>query len=251
MQFDWWTLALQTVNFAVLVWLLHRFLYRPVLRMVDARRSEIEKQYADARAAETKAKTVLAEIDSERAGIAAERAAALKAAAAQAEEAATTRRTQAEREAAALLEQTRKSLVAERDAAVIEARLGALDLGMAVARRVLAEIPAELRAEAWLERVEQHLASLTLSERDEVAQGLDEGGTLRVVTAAALPEKVMAEWRERLHKALDDRTNIMFEADPELIAGTELHFPNAILRFSWRSILATMQAEIEGHDNAH
>ena len=38
MRFDWWTLALQTVNFAVLVWLLHRFLYRPVLRMIATAR---------------------------------------------------------------------------------------------------------------------------------------------------------------------------------------------------------------------
>ena len=46
MHFDWSTLALQTVNFAILVWLLHRFLYRPVLRLLDARRTEIDKQYA-------------------------------------------------------------------------------------------------------------------------------------------------------------------------------------------------------------
>ena len=77
MQFDWWTLALQTVNFAVLVWLLHRFLYKPVLRMVDARRTDVEKQYADARAAEARAKTELAAIEAERADIGAERAAAL------------------------------------------------------------------------------------------------------------------------------------------------------------------------------
>jgi hypothetical protein len=46
MHFDWSTLALQTVNFAILVWLMHRFLYRPVLRLIDARRAEIDKQHA-------------------------------------------------------------------------------------------------------------------------------------------------------------------------------------------------------------
>ena len=79
MHFDWSTFALQTVNFAILVWLLHRFLYRPVLRLIDARRAEIDKQYADARGAETKAKDQLAAVAAERAGIAAERAAALAA----------------------------------------------------------------------------------------------------------------------------------------------------------------------------
>ena len=37
MEIDWWTLAIQTVNFLVVVWLLSRFLYRPVRRMIEAR----------------------------------------------------------------------------------------------------------------------------------------------------------------------------------------------------------------------
>ncbi|WOJ91330.1 hypothetical protein RZS28_08775 [Methylocapsa polymorpha] len=88
MRFDWWTFGLQTINFAVLVWLLHRFLYKPVLRIIDARRAEVEGQFAEASAAEAKAKNELAAIEAERAGIAGEHEAALKTAAAQAEEAA-------------------------------------------------------------------------------------------------------------------------------------------------------------------
>jgi F0F1-type ATP synthase delta subunit len=115
---------------------------------------------------------------------------------------------------------------------------------------LLAEVPTALRAEAWLERVEQHLAGLAPAERDEIANGLDGDGRLRVVTALSLPEPVITEWRARLHHALGDRAVIAFDVDPALVAGTELYFPNAILRFSWRSALASIRAEIEGHDNA-
>jgi F-type H+-transporting ATPase subunit b len=250
MRFDWWTLALQTVNFAVLVWLLHRFLYKPVLAMIDARRAEVEKQHADAAAAKAEAEHELAAIATERAGIAAERAAALKAAAAEAEAAAAATRVHAEREASALADQAHKLLAAERDKALVEARRAALDLGTDIARRLLREVPTELRAEAWLERIERHLAGLARTERDEIAEGLNNGGTLRVVTAVPLPEPVMAEYRTRLGRVLADRTAIVFEVDSALVAGVELHFPNAILRFSWRSALAAMGAGIEGHDNA-
>ena len=147
MRFDWWTLILQTVNFAVLVWLLHRFLYKPVLRMIDARRAEVEKQHADARAAEDKAKETLATIERERNGIAAERDAALKAAVAQAEEAAKAQHAQAERDAVALLDATRKTLATERDQALAEARQTALDLGGEIARRLLAAAPTKPCAE--------------------------------------------------------------------------------------------------------
>ena len=30
MNFSWWTFALQAVNFLILVWLLRRFLFKPV-----------------------------------------------------------------------------------------------------------------------------------------------------------------------------------------------------------------------------
>ena len=103
MHFDWSTLALQTVNFAILVWLLHRFLYQPVLRLVDARRTEIEKQYAEAHSLEARAKDQLAAVEAEQAGITAERTAALREAAAEAEDAAAARRARAEREATAML----------------------------------------------------------------------------------------------------------------------------------------------------
>ncbi|MEZ5438197.1 MAG: hypothetical protein R3F12_07555 [Lysobacteraceae bacterium] len=38
MHFDVWTFGLQLINFIILVWLLQRFLYRPVLRLLDQRR---------------------------------------------------------------------------------------------------------------------------------------------------------------------------------------------------------------------
>jgi F-type H+-transporting ATPase subunit b len=250
MHFDWSTLALQTANFAILVWLLHRFLYRPVLRMVDARRAEIEKQYDAAGTAEAQTKDRLAEVEAERAGIAAERAAALKDAMAQVEQAASERRAQAEREAAALLEDARKTLAAERRQALAETQRAALDLGAEIAGRLLAEMPMKLRAEGWVERVEQYLTALPRPELDALTQQLADSVPIRVVTAAALGGESQETWRSRLHNILCHRTAIEFAVDPSLVAGAELHFPNAILRFSWRNALAAMRGDIETDANA-
>ncbi|HUZ74190.1 MAG TPA: hypothetical protein VMU87_14505 [Stellaceae bacterium] len=250
MHFDWSTLALQTINFAILVWLLHRFLYKPVLSMIDTRRGEVEKQYADARAAEAKAQEHLAAIEAERVGIATERAAALKTAAAQAEAAATARHAQAERDAAALLDGSRVTLAHEHDAALAEARQAAVELGADIAGRLLAEVPLKLRAEAWLERIEQHIAALSKPERDGLARQLANGDALKVVTASPLPTDAADMWSAQLHRALGDRLAISFATDPQLVAGAELHFPNAVLRFSWQSALAEIRAKIESHADA-
>ena len=244
-HFDWWTLALQTVNFAVLVWLLHRFLYKPVLRMIDARKAEVQKQYDEAKAAEEAAQAHLAAIESERAGLVSEREAALKAAAAQAEEAAKARRAQAEAEAAVLLDGTRKTLATERDKVLAEARKSALDLGTGFARRLLAEVPVKLRTEAWLEQIERYLVALPKTEMDALVHQFDNGGALTVVTASPLASETAEIWRDHLRRSLGDGTAIAFDANSDLVAGAELHFPSAVLRFSWQSTLAAMRSEIE------
>lgn len=43
MQFDWTTFILEILNFLVLIWILQRFLYRPVLDMLSARQQKIRE----------------------------------------------------------------------------------------------------------------------------------------------------------------------------------------------------------------
>jgi F-type H+-transporting ATPase subunit b len=50
MLIDWFTVGAQALNFLILVWLLKRFLYRPVLDAVNAREQRIAAELADAAA---------------------------------------------------------------------------------------------------------------------------------------------------------------------------------------------------------
>jgi len=51
MQIDWLTVAAQIVNFLVLVWLLQRFLYRPITAAMARREERIETRLSEAKAA--------------------------------------------------------------------------------------------------------------------------------------------------------------------------------------------------------
>jgi F-type H+-transporting ATPase subunit b len=55
MLIDWFTVIAQVINFLILVWLLKRFLYRPILDAIDAREKRIAAKIADADAKEIKA----------------------------------------------------------------------------------------------------------------------------------------------------------------------------------------------------
>ena len=48
MIIDWFTLVAQTLNFLILVWLMKRFLYKPILHAIDDREKRIATALANA-----------------------------------------------------------------------------------------------------------------------------------------------------------------------------------------------------------
>lgn len=251
MHINWFTLVLQLLNFAVLVYLLQRFLYRPVLRMIDARRAAIAQQYAQAQAAQSSAQERLAALEAQRLAIANERAAALKAAAADAERQQSVRRAQAEQEAKTILDEAHKQVAQERTQLLAEAHTAAFELAAQLTRRLFAMQPASVRTDAWLEQIEQHLRGLSATERAELSAQLRQGASLTVVTALALERDVQQRWRTRLEAALGAPIRTEYAADPGLIAGVELHFPQATLSFSLASALAALRRELQIDADAH
>jgi F-type H+-transporting ATPase subunit b len=251
MRIDWTTLALQIVNFAILVWLLQRFLYRPVLRVIDARRQAADTRYAEAQRAADTAKQELAQLEAQKAGVAADRAALLADAREQARQLIETRRAEAEREAQTLLNEGRQTLASEREAVLAEARRTALDLAAGMVRRILAEIPEPLRLDGWLERIEHHLTSLSPGEKRELATELATGAPLQVVTAWPLAPEAEEGWRSRLRESLGTGAAIVFETNASLVGGAELRFPHATLSFSIEGAVSALQEEAARHGEPH
>ena len=55
MLIDWFTVGAQALNFLILVWLMKRFLYKPILNAIDAREKRIAAELADADAKKAEA----------------------------------------------------------------------------------------------------------------------------------------------------------------------------------------------------
>jgi F-type H+-transporting ATPase subunit b len=55
---SWPTFILEIVNFLVLVWILKRFLYRPILQAIEERKARIDKTLADAKARQNEAEAL-------------------------------------------------------------------------------------------------------------------------------------------------------------------------------------------------
>jgi F-type H+-transporting ATPase subunit b len=57
-ELNWTTFVLEIVNFLILVWILKRFLYKPILEAVARRKAAIDKTLSDAKARQDDAKTL-------------------------------------------------------------------------------------------------------------------------------------------------------------------------------------------------
>lgn len=251
MRFDLWTLALQAINFLVLVWILHRFLYRPVLAMIDRRRGAIQAAYTEAAARDDEATAALADYEAKLAAIDRERHRVLDEAhrRAEAERATTLAETTADRER--LRAEAQREIEGMHAAADEALTQWAAETAVALARRLLEDSAGGIDAEPLLLRAWDRLAALPAERQAELRQALAESGALEIATAPPLGESARARALERLRAwAEDDAVEAAFAVDDALIVGAELRFPHAAVGASWRDALEDARAAMLRNEHA-
>ena len=143
MRIDWWTLALQTVNVLILIWILARFFFRPVMDIVVKRQQEANKLLERRGARPPRGRRCMrADADKARAEIAAERQRLM----AEAQDAAQTEKqnliAQASQEIAKLHSEAEAAIARDRAAAEEAIIDRASELSVEIAQRLLARLSA-------------------------------------------------------------------------------------------------------------
>jgi F-type H+-transporting ATPase subunit b len=144
-------------------------------------------------------------------------------------------------DASKLLADERQRLERERAEAAEVLRVDAIELGVTIARRLLAEAGAGSLDRPFLERAVARLQDLAETQRSALIDRLANGAVVQVVTATPLDPAGREDFTCRLRELLGTDTNIQFADDPTLLAGTELHFPHTVLHHSWRDSLREIE----------
>jgi F-type H+-transporting ATPase subunit b len=251
MQIDWWALALQAVNFLVLVWLLWRFLYRPVREVIEKRKELAEKAFADADKQKSEAEAARQRFEDGRAGLVQERQDMLK----KIHEELETERLKvldgARHEADKLLETARESITNEREAALTEIREQVAALAVELASGLLRKAGSSASSGVFLEQLEKQLKDMPADERERLQKDLAaDGARLTVVTAGPLTPEEQDQWIDRLSACLGQKVEPDFVADPEILGGVELRFPHAVLKITWADQLRKAKELLRQDDAA-
>ena len=197
MHLDLWTLGLQAINAGVLIWLLSRFLFRPVRAMIDQRRQAADSVLADAAAIRTKAEAEAADLARQRQGFAETGERILAEAHAQAAADAAAQQAQTGQAITRMRADAATALVRDRAAMQDALTAQATDLAVSIARRLLGRVPEAAVTEALLRDLAVRLAQLPAEERLRLA-----GAWIEIVTPTPLSEAQQAACTGWLCQAL-------------------------------------------------
>jgi F-type H+-transporting ATPase subunit b len=251
MRFDWWTLALQTVNVLILIWILARFFFRPIADIIAKRQQETNKLFADAEAARKQAAAARSEAEKARAEVAVEREKLLADAqkSAQAERAKLLQ--QASKDAAKLRSESEAMIARDRAAAEQQIIDHASTLSIDIAGRLLKRLSPDLALDAFLAALCREIGKLSPETRGEFVASATTGRPIEVVTQAPLKKKETGQVRDALKQAFGEDLPLTFRSDPKLLAGIELQGHNVILRNCWRADLAKIREELSRERHAN
>lgn len=241
MTINWWTLGLQAVNVLILVWLLSWLFWRPVAAAIAKRQESTRAMLDDAKAAQTKVDTALAEITETRAGIAAERSALLAEAEDKAETAAKAILADAQGKAETLLAAAQTSIERDTAAARKDNAAQASALSVEIAAKLLAQFKRPPILGDWLERLVEAIAGMSPAERTALVAS---SAQIEVVTATAPGATDRAEIKKAVTAALGGAPKLKFITDPALLAGLELKSAHFVLHNSWQADLAAILKEM-------
>jgi F-type H+-transporting ATPase subunit b len=246
MLIDWFTVGAQMLNFLTLVWLMKRFLYRPILHAIDEREKRIAAELAAADAKKYEAQKERDEFRHKNEYFDQQRAALLN----QAISAAAAERQrlfdEARQSANAFSAQCRETL-----------RQDANNLNQAITRRIYQEVFSiarkalmDLATTSLEERLVEVLILRLHGMESETRATLKESfkaisSPMLVRSAFDLPEAQRTAIKNALQEILSMEIQLQFETTPELISGIELASNSQKLVWSITDYLTSMEKSID------
>lgn len=238
MELNWSTFILEIINFLILVWLLARFLYRPVMNVINERRREIQQKLEQAEAVHNDAEALKRNYENRLLEWEGEKSAALKQLH---EEVANERRR--------LLEELQHDLEQEREKAGIlnrrqmqeEKRImekQALQQGAAFTGKLLTRLANPALEMRLIDVVIEDLDTLDAAKQNLLIESFGKKGKgITITSAFPLTGENRKKIEQKLKAVIGKSISCTCKQDPELIAGLRIRIGAWLLQANLRDEL--------------
>jgi F-type H+-transporting ATPase subunit b len=230
-ELDWTTFVLELINFVVLIWILNRFLYRPVMNVIAQRKAAIQKTLSDAEVTRSDAQALQIQYENRLTEWEQER-----------EKARAQLREEVNAERTRLLEDLRAELEREREkAAAVEQRrmkdfmqqaeATAIVQGGTFASRLLSRLAGPELERRIIDMVMQDLPHLPDNQMQVIRSAPPTAGLSMKITSAYPLGQAQRDVLGKACRTLAGReVTCEFLEDRNLIAGLRISFGSWVLR---------------------
>lgn len=238
MNVDWFTVVAQIINFGILVWLLQRFLYQPVIGAMEKREAMIAERLQSAEASTAAAEKSRETYESQLQELHEDRDRRLSEIQQEVE---ATRRdgfAEARQQIETARADWQKALARDRQSLIASVRLDAARHAVEAARHLLRELSDVDLQDRFVTRFLREL-----SEKDGDLQTLIGSGEVIVESALPLDD----DNRKRLQTAIESingDAEVDFRINPDIIGGVEIQSHDSRVAWSARECLAKLDSEL-------
>jgi len=245
MLIDWFTIAAQVLNFLILVWLLKRFLYKPILHAIDAREQRIAKELADADWTKTEAEKERRKFREKNEEFDRQRDELLSKTEDEVKAERQRLLDEARQAADALRAKRQEALKREQQSLNDEIIRRTRDEVFAIARKTLTDLSGTSLEERMSEVFTRRLRELNDEAKEGLAKVLrTSSAPVLVRSAFELPSEQRAAIQHTLNETFSAEILVRFETAPDMISGIELTANGRKVAWSIADYLASLEKSV-------
>lgn len=241
MQIDLVTASAQLINFLILVWLLKRFLFQPVLNVMKERESLIDSQLNEAALRMSEADVVEREHQRAIASLENEKASILANAVKETDDEKKRLMDEAREENTVLRKAWNDSLDAEKSELVDAFRSSIATSTCRVTDALLKKISNRSLNEQMLNSFIDQLGTLETTTKNKIQRNQS---TLTMTTATSLSAPLKRKFAQSVHKNLEIDSPIDFLVDDSLIAGAQFNANGICLNWNIKAMLEDLEDDL-------
>jgi F-type H+-transporting ATPase subunit b len=242
---DWFTVGAQALNFLILVWLMKRFLYKPVLDAIDAREKRIDDQIADATAKQAQAEADRVTFQGKSDAFDKDRSALLNKATSDAQNEGKRLMDEARQAADALRAERKAALAAEMQQTKEAIAEKTMHEVFALSKKALADLASQDLEVHIIDVFLTRLSALSEAAKAVLGDALKAASETAVVSSAFVMEpKQRTAVQATFNQVFKVELPLRFEVAADKVGGIELSVGGQKLAWSISNYLASLEEEV-------
>ena len=245
MNINWFTVIAQVINFLILVWLLKKFLYKPILNAVNEREKKITDQLKDADNKKAAAQKEQGDFKKKNEDFDQQKKGLMDKAVADAATEKQKLMDAAKADANTLRTNIEKASKEKLDNDTVEFAQKIQQQVFTITRKALADIASVSLEEQSANTFIKHLKELKDDEKKQFIDAFKSNANAILVRSAfELPAKQQGELNDAVNITLSADTHLQFKTAPGIISGIELSTNGYKLAWSFSEFLNTLEKNI-------